>query len=255
MSSTYADLDHISAVEAARQFGYTNDYIARLARERRVAGKRVGREWYVDIKSLEAFISESQESKKLFRERLRIERQQERANTTRPVSVQKAAATPSPALAVTPMRAPRAAVLAKAGMVLCASVLIGGAFYTTGTEVARARSQQAGVFDVLREVATKFYTMGNGSVTESKTTSTQGVSGEGVVQGDAKQDGGVREGMVVVPPSDKRTDEEIARSFSDEVRIERDAHGIGGVITPVFTHSSGTGYRYLMVPLEAVRSP
>jgi len=62
----------------ARQFSYTSDYLAKLAREEKVDATRVGRQWYITETSLQQFVSEAQESKAKRSEELREERRLER---------------------------------------------------------------------------------------------------------------------------------------------------------------------------------
>ena len=45
-----------SAADIARTHGYVRDYVARLCREGKVRGRRLGRLWYVDAESFAAFL-------------------------------------------------------------------------------------------------------------------------------------------------------------------------------------------------------
>ncbi len=69
---------YIPASDAGRIFGYTSDYVARLAREKRVVGKRIGRQWFVDPQSLSSFVSGVSKQKILRSEAIRRERKEER---------------------------------------------------------------------------------------------------------------------------------------------------------------------------------
>jgi hypothetical protein len=44
------------ASEAAADFGFSGDYIARLARQGKINGRRVGKKWYVEPESLRAYL-------------------------------------------------------------------------------------------------------------------------------------------------------------------------------------------------------
>jgi hypothetical protein len=44
-----------SAAEIGRKYGYVPDYVARLCRQGRVRGRRLGKLWYVDTESFAAF--------------------------------------------------------------------------------------------------------------------------------------------------------------------------------------------------------
>ncbi|QQG37864.1 MAG: hypothetical protein HYS26_04550 [Candidatus Kaiserbacteria bacterium] len=47
---------YISAAEAARTAGFTRDYVARLCKDGRVQGRRIGTNWYVSSDSLDTFV-------------------------------------------------------------------------------------------------------------------------------------------------------------------------------------------------------
>jgi hypothetical protein len=44
------------AAEVARKYGYVRDYVARLCRQGKVRGRRLGKLWYVDAESFAAFV-------------------------------------------------------------------------------------------------------------------------------------------------------------------------------------------------------
>src|SRR3989344_2766168 len=67
---------YISAHDAAASADLTRDYIARLCRDGRVAGRRIGKNWYVDHASLKDFLitqefAKSRRSESLVEERAR----------------------------------------------------------------------------------------------------------------------------------------------------------------------------------------
>ena len=80
----------LSALEAAKRFGYTSDYVTKLAREGKVVARKIDREWFVDSDSLLAFIADAKKKELDRREALKRERVQE-YHTPRP-TVQAAAA-------------------------------------------------------------------------------------------------------------------------------------------------------------------
>ncbi len=65
---------YISAASASDSFHMTRDYIARLCRQNRVAGKRIGRSWFVAEQSLKEFIVSQQYVRTLRNEELSKER-------------------------------------------------------------------------------------------------------------------------------------------------------------------------------------
>jgi hypothetical protein len=44
------------AAEVASKYGYVRDYVARLCRQGKVRGRRLGKLWYVDAESFAAFV-------------------------------------------------------------------------------------------------------------------------------------------------------------------------------------------------------
>lgn len=49
---------YVRTAAAAKQFGYSQDYLGQLSREGRIAAKRVGRSWFVDPDSIAAYQEE-----------------------------------------------------------------------------------------------------------------------------------------------------------------------------------------------------
>jgi hypothetical protein len=68
---------YISAGDAAGISGLTRDYVARLAREGKVAGRQVGRQWYVGKESMSAFLVGQEYASMQRRGAMIRERQQE----------------------------------------------------------------------------------------------------------------------------------------------------------------------------------
>lgn len=49
--------------EAAQEFGFNATYVARLASQGKVKARKVGRDWLIDRKSMEAYIKDWQKRK------------------------------------------------------------------------------------------------------------------------------------------------------------------------------------------------
>src|SRR3989338_7986593 len=47
---------YVSAADASREAGFTQDHIARLGREGKIVGRQMGKNWFVNVPSLQAFI-------------------------------------------------------------------------------------------------------------------------------------------------------------------------------------------------------
>ncbi len=68
---------HLSAGDASSSAGLSRDYIARLCRDGRLRGRRIGKNWYVDEGSLQKYLVEQEHAKTIRREQLSDERVRE----------------------------------------------------------------------------------------------------------------------------------------------------------------------------------
>src|SRR3989344_6060360 len=73
---------YISANEAGISVGFTRDYIARLCRDGKISGRRVGKHWYVEQASLKDFLVTQEYAKSRRSESLTEERIREYHDTT-----------------------------------------------------------------------------------------------------------------------------------------------------------------------------
>jgi len=67
-----------SIKDAARVTSYSRDYITRLARENKIIASHVGRQWFIDIDSLQVYAAASALEHKIRRQQLSEERKRER---------------------------------------------------------------------------------------------------------------------------------------------------------------------------------
>lgn len=74
---TIDDTEMISTREAARRVGLSGDYVARLVREGKATGTKVGRAWFVDERSLQQCLHAIELEKQARAELLKAERQRE----------------------------------------------------------------------------------------------------------------------------------------------------------------------------------
>ncbi|MPZ29568.1 MAG: hypothetical protein GEV13_00985 [Rhodospirillales bacterium] len=112
----------LSSVEAGRRFGYTNDYVARLARHGKVRALRIGRGWFVDQDSLGQFVKQAEASKQQLAARIREERKLELTITEEARRV--------PVLSRLPLR-PRRTVLIETGALMAMGALVGALLFVT----------------------------------------------------------------------------------------------------------------------------
>ncbi len=69
---------YLPSVVLAKEFNYTSDYISKLARDEKVLGTRVGRQWFIEPESLRTFILQLEVEKRIIKEDLSLERKRER---------------------------------------------------------------------------------------------------------------------------------------------------------------------------------
>jgi len=74
---SFDGVQYISAGEAADRLGLTRDYIARLCRDGKVRGRRIGKNWYADEETLLSFVVNQEYTKTHRRELLTKDRVQE----------------------------------------------------------------------------------------------------------------------------------------------------------------------------------
>lgn len=77
--------NYVPAADAGQAFGYTRDYVSRLAREGKIRGQRLGRQWIVDPKSLAEFAALAEEQRRERSDSVRAERYRERGEVSVPV--------------------------------------------------------------------------------------------------------------------------------------------------------------------------
>jgi len=68
----------VSIKEAAKSVSYSRDYVARLAREQKISASQIGRQWFVDLVSLQSFAKSIELEQKVRKQNLSHERKRER---------------------------------------------------------------------------------------------------------------------------------------------------------------------------------
>ena len=269
--------DYIPAGEAGRMFGYTADYVTRLAREGKVAAQRLGKQWLVNADSLASFVASSSKNKELRSDRIRRERQLERVQFQKKVIRAKALPSPYVPVFVSDSIELRVQALLMSFFALFAGGFLGIFLYTTPLErtadavVALGAIDSAVVLesatdaaehvaavattidsffshthDALRSLAIGVYMFAHMSSRESASLTYEGTPAVDLRGGAAP----VSEGMVVLPGDASRAEiESVKTSFSDEVVVTPEGDGGTGMVQPVFRSRAGDQYRYVLVPI------
>ena len=63
--------------EAAKKIAYSRDYLAKLARDKKIVATHMGRQWFVDMNSLQSFLNETALEQEVRNQHLREERRRE----------------------------------------------------------------------------------------------------------------------------------------------------------------------------------
>lgn len=71
--------NYVPSNSLAGSFGYSSDYIGKLAREEKVLGLQVGRQWFVEPTSLEVYLQKVTIEKEIVKDELRATRKRERS--------------------------------------------------------------------------------------------------------------------------------------------------------------------------------
>lgn len=290
MATTHMNIDGMNIVPAAdagSEFGYTTDYITKLAREGKVEGIKVGRQWFVSLASLTRFVGRTKLTQAARREALSLSRKEEfkthtqvnkktdtgHTKHTHAFSPLSLASGTAPAGS---WRRGQAAALLQTVAVLMVGVSLGGAVHLGGTytfsdmmRIAASYENDMTLFlasvgtlqyDFFEELAVGLY-------------HAVSVSGERHTRSVARKEpsapvapptaperpvAGTHEGVVLVPDDgfSKKRQTHIEHSFSDEVSVLFDSDNPNsGVIIPQFKGRAGEEYRFLMVPVEAASPP
>lgn len=224
----------LSSVEAGRRFGYTKDYVAKLAREGKITATRIGRQWFVEESSLNDFITKAEQAKREHAERIRQERKVELSAS---VGERAVVAHQTRAIVVRP----RALALIESGVIMILGVLLGSFLFSLeGARHAGTFSFEAPV-DALSRLAGQTY----GAL--------GGLDKEGVEEDSESNSispSPSREALIIAPIESEKA-EDIATSFSDEVDVTFDEDGKSGVITPTFKEANDPyAYRFMLVPMK-----
>lgn len=238
----------------AGAFGYTADYVSKLAREGKVLAEQVGRTWYVDRNSLTDFSHQASKQKIARKETLRTERKLERVIRSEQAVLE-------------PVALPHVAhTFAQAVMLFMVLTVSAGAALVAVDEGVGARDIALGAAAVTHDMTS----LGHGEMTS--------ISGDTQVAflGWLKHYWWWQETEVVElagpvsqktsPPTptpvarnqaglvllDATTDEEVVNTvramFSDPVKVDFNT-GDSGYLTPVFEERSDESYRFLIVPV------
>jgi len=238
--------NYLSASDAGKLGKYTSDYITKLAREGKVDATRVGRQWYVNPKSLEAFSNKSEEQKKVRAEKIREERKAEqRAH----IEVQNVSES------ISEIEPPKNKVVALQHTL--AILVLGLALGAAGffVNIAPPTTQEANVIESslgsIERIALALYRFVAPRNSEYYAT----LPGQGIQEDITTEGATTTYTSLIVAPDEVFTEAQVAQvrdSFSDEVEVSVDPNNPDtGIIVPQFRDSEGQQYRFLLTPINA----
>ncbi|MEM9336885.1 MAG: helix-turn-helix domain-containing protein [Patescibacteria group bacterium] len=235
-------IEFITTRDAAKVSNYSNDYISKLAREGRVVGMQLGRQWFVDPTSVKNFIEQAVVEKEVRKKKLREERSLERKIKTETKKVeQQVQSVKTKASSIVVVGA-----MVKAAFVLVAGLTVGGGFMVTDQVV----KQYAALPNSL-VVPAQLAQLGETEPPAKEASVVDEIffpAIEGVHETSRLEI--VRTGFLLLSEDATATDTtELAEFFSDEVTLEYlDDHS--GVVTPEFRDGPGRGVEFLSVPIN-----
>ncbi len=240
-----------------KQFGYTSDYLSKLARDGKVVGNRVGRQWFVERTSLELFLRKQKVDKAIRGHLIRDERKRELTANSAPQPVVE-------------MNMPKKSLaLASAFFLLLTGFGVGYLGWATATDKTHFYAYGlAGDFFTEVSVTTRdvfsYATEGFVAMTdqlaslgaspssetflpEEKIHTPQQPLESTVTQSTPKEPA---MGMVLADGnSPVEVIADIRDQFSDPVQVEFE-NSDSGLITPIFRNPSDEHYRFLLVPIK-----
>ena len=230
--------EYIQSNHLAREFGYTSDYIGRLAREEKILATLVGRQWFVEPESLRVFAHQAQFEKEIRKEELRQQRKVEHT-----AHVQKE----SPAL----QRSATTLALAQLFLILSCGFFVGGLGWVATSEgLTFSDFKQGGVAIALLASEAFDPSPQHALYTESARVKTNVIKTSHVEEMPAVADMRFAELPLFPDRTPLGTSSTTTLTvFSDEVEITIDEEG-NNVVRPIFKEDTGETPRFLLVPVN-----
>jgi hypothetical protein len=224
-------MDYHPATVAAKQLGYTKEYILMLAKQGKIDGQKISNKWYVQLSSVEAYFATARESQEERRRTVSEERKRELRERT---SLRTHDAQREHRIGR------RTRALAETMAVLVIGLVVG----TTGHVSMEMRTQQASLASVSDIVDTLALSVYRAVVPEPDLPSMLTVQ-DAEVDAMAVHSSLWTGGLVHSPV------QAVQDSFSDTVEVFFDpANPSVAVVTPYFKTGEGDAYRFLLTPVE-----
>jgi hypothetical protein len=234
---------YIQSNVLALRFNYTPDYIGKLAREEKILGTQIGRQWFIEEGSLETFLRQAEIQKNIRKEELSLKRKAEHVAHQK---LQK------------PIDSPKLKILALAEAVaVMACVFLAGSLGFVATDEGLGAEEFAlGAQESVALIAESILPFGNTPAPQTFVASTvRSVRAEPAFEIEVPQEPMVFADLPQTPaeiPSASSTEAETVPSeyFSDEVVRMPGEEGEEYVV-PVFRNGVLGLKRYVVTPINA----
>jgi hypothetical protein len=232
--------EYIQSNVLALRCGYSSDYIGKLAREEKILGTQIGRQWFIEPESLNTFLLQTEIAKKIRAEELRKQRKAEHG-------VHRQNNRGGQGAFISEFEA-----LSQAVIIVACGLLVGSLGWTVSSERLGAHELHVGLQETISFMARS---LSPNAETPLEThvlvaASAESVSAKSELLADpvftTLPEFPLRE--VIVASSSKVF--ERAQVFSDEVRIIPREDG-SEVIVPVFKNGGQQENSFLIIPVNA----
>ena len=256
-SSTLEEINFIPAGDAAKQFGYTKEYLLMLAKDGKISGKKEGHKWFVDTASVENFFKGAEIERNVRRKKISEERKKE---------FERHVKSSYDLVSTAPLRQKRKST---ASLEFVSVMLVGltvgllgylGTNTPTSSTYADVQAKNLGFVDQLAFSLSSFFGSRTADSVPVQNVTSENSTDTAVSQNTIQNNGSEiipeesRSSALIVAKESELNSEsaaEIAASFSDEVRVEADPQNPGtGIVIPQFKSSDGEAYRFLLVPIQ-----
>ncbi len=235
--------------EVVTDFSYSKDYITRLARDKKIEALFVGRQWFIDVDSLERYSQLSAVEQELRKHRLSVERKQEKKiHTALQTQVERQERK---------VQSLHVRSVVAASMVLGFGLLGGGLSYGFISDTYLFQSVVTQKQIAVPAKAADTFALQTGTI-ETKTTPTAVVTNTELVGTgsetvrDIRSLGSIEEGILLLPRKSTSSGF-VTSAFSDEVEIRKAANG-DEMIVRVDVEGNTIGEEILFVRVPVVNN-
>lgn len=241
---------YVPSKVAAERVGYTGDYVARLAREEKVAASKVGKTWFVALRSVEDFCKYAEKEKQAKRHALSAQRKKDIKTSEKANGKTKSHHT---VRGVQPHQEEKAITRGRSHALLeTLAILMLGIFFGTSGYFVLKEDVLADVgemrTDSFEQLALTVYEMltpdSSPFAYERTVAGNEAPSDDSKAKADEQPDA-----AVAVTPREQFANV-VENSFSDDVDVEVDADAPNvATVFPVFDERAQQGYEFVLLPI------